>query len=88
MNNRNTKFNHTWKEKFDWLQEVKGDVFKASCIFCRKSFSVKNRGMSQVQQHEGTESHATISKEMRKQKTFFTTNNKVEVQSKKEFTDS
>ena len=46
MNNRNTKFNHTWKEKFDWLQEVKGDVFKASCIFCRKSFSVKNRGMS------------------------------------------
>ena len=85
MNNRNTKFNHTWKEKFDWL---KGDVFKASCIFCRKSFSVKNRGMSQVQQHEGTESHTTISKEMRKQKTFFTTNNKVEVQSKKEFTDS
>ena len=44
--------------------------------------------MSQVQQHEGTESHTTISKEMRKQKTFFTANNKVEVQSKKEITDS
>ena len=49
MSNKNTKFNNTWKEKFDWLREVIdviNDVFSASCSICRKTFSVKNRGIS------------------------------------------
>ena len=88
MSNKNTKFNNTWKEKFDWLREVIGDVFSASCSICRKTFSVKNRGISQVQQHESTESHVKTAKEMKKQKTFFTANNQVSIQSKQEFTES
>ena len=89
MSNKNTKFNHSWKEKYDWLQEVKGDVYSARCSICRKPFSIKNRGISQVHQHEITEeSHTKIAREMKKQKTFFTANNKVSVHLKHEFTVS
>lgn len=88
MSNKSAKFNSTWKENFDWLREVISDVFSARCSICRKTFSVKNRGISQVQQHEKTESHAKTAKEMKKQKTFFTANNHVIVQLKQEFTES
>ena len=69
MSNK-TKFNNDWKEKFDWLREVKGDLFSANCSLCHKIFSIKNSGISQMKQHDRTEYHVKIIRVMKNNEHF------------------
>lgn len=60
MSGRQCKFKKEWKEdpQFrDWLGEVSGDVQRAYCKFCKKSFDVGNMGLSALKSHERGQSH-------------------------------
>lgn len=60
MSGRQCKFKKEWKEdpQFrDWLGEVSGDVQRAYCKFCKKSFDVGNMGLSALKSHERGQGH-------------------------------
>ena len=72
MSKREAKFSASWSEKYEWISKDKNCVHSARCILCSKSFSIRNGGISDVNQHSKTAIHIKIEKEMRSQCTFKT----------------
>ena len=54
---RQQKYRREWEEANPWLDSVSGDVFKANCKACRRSFSVSHGGLSDVRQHASGGQH-------------------------------
>ncbi|KAK1906949.1 hypothetical protein KUDE01_009345 [Dissostichus eleginoides] len=49
------RFKSHWKDDSqykDWIGEVPGDVHKAYCKFCRKSFDISNMGVASLKSHQ------------------------------------
>lgn len=70
MSGRQCKFKKEWKEdpQFrDWLGEVSGDVQRAYCKFCKKSFDVGNMGLSALKSHERGQGHVKVTTQMKKE---------------------
>lgn len=70
MSGRQCKFKKEWKEdpQFrDWLGEVSGDVQRAYCKFCKKSFDVGNMGLSALKSHERGQGHVKVATQMKKE---------------------
>lgn len=64
MSGRQCKFKTEWKENpqfRDWLGEVSGDVHRAYCKLCRKSFDIGNMGVSALRSHAQGQGHVKIS---------------------------
>lgn len=64
MSGRQCKFKTEWKKKpqfRDWLGEVSGDVHRAYCKLCRKSFDIGNMGVSALRSHAWRQGHVKIS---------------------------
>lgn len=64
MSGRQCKFKIEWKEHHqfrDWLGEVSGDVHRAYCKLCRKSFDIGNSTVSALRSHARGQGHVKIS---------------------------
>ena len=72
MSKRETKFNASWSEKYAWISKDKNSIHFARCTLCSKSFSIRNGGILDVNQHSQTPIHITNEKQMRSQHTFKT----------------
>ena len=72
MSKRETKFNASCSEKYAWISKVKNCFHSARCTLCSKSFSIRNGGISDVNQHSKTAIHGKNEKQMRSQRTFKT----------------
>ena len=72
MSKRETKFSASWSEKCAWISKVKNCFHSARCTLCSKSFSIRNGGISDVNQHSKTAIHGKNEKQMRSQRTFKT----------------
>ena len=70
MSKRETRFNASWSEKYAWISKDKSCTHSARCIFCSKLFSIRNVGISDVNQHSKIAIHVKNEKEMRSQCTF------------------
>ncbi|KAF3844586.1 hypothetical protein F7725_007749 [Dissostichus mawsoni] len=44
----------------DWIGEVPGDVHKAYCKFCRKSFDISNMGVASLKSHSKVQTHTKL----------------------------
>ncbi|KAF3850523.1 hypothetical protein F7725_012295 [Dissostichus mawsoni] len=44
----------------DWIGEVPGDVHKAYCKFCRKSFDISNMGVASLKSHSKGQTHTKL----------------------------
>lgn len=51
------KYRREWEKDNPWLECTSGDVYKASCKACHRSFSVSHGGMSDVKQHASGAQH-------------------------------
>lgn len=51
------KFQKDWLAEYKWLEQVKNDTEKAKCKLCNKGFSVANKGIANVKQHQQTSTH-------------------------------
>ena len=79
-----TKFCSNWKETYSWVAPVFGDVYSATCILCKgKSFSISNRGISQVQQHATGAYHKKLEKDIMDPCTFKSKNGNVQTSREK-----
>ena len=78
------KYRREGEEANPWLDSVSGDVYKANCKACRRTFSVSHGGLSDIKQHASGEQH---SPNIRTQKTqrvvsqFFMTETSSEIDS-------
>lgn len=54
---KNTKYQPTWEIQFPWVKSVANDQFRASCKVCGTDFSVSNKGVQAVKQHETNLTH-------------------------------
>lgn len=69
MSKRETKFSENWSEKFPWVIKDKSSIHSARCNICLKTFSIKNGGISDVNQHSKTALHIKNEKQMNSQRT-------------------
>lgn len=51
MAKRLTRFNPDWKKEFSWLDSVTGDIHRAYCKLCKKSFPIAVQGYTKVKDH-------------------------------------
>lgn len=51
MAKRPTRFNPDWKNEFSWVDSVPGDIYRAYCKLCKKSFSIAGQGYTKVKDH-------------------------------------
>ena len=51
MSKRGTKFIVNWSEKYAWISKDKNCIHSARHTFCSKSLSIRNGGISDVNQH-------------------------------------
>ena len=81
MSNRKTKYNSSWEDSYQWIRSCPNDKFSASCIVCKKSFSVAGSGISQLKIHAGSKMHVTRSKVLEGQATLKRSGDNVVLQS-------
>ena len=73
---RSTKFSLDWIGQYPRVTAT-NDIHSVRCNLFRKTFSIKNCGISQVQQHSKTKSHIKNNSEMRNQRTFVSSGKKL-----------
>lgn len=52
-------FSEKFVEQFTWIEPVPDDNTKAKCSICKVTFSIKNKGKFDVEQHASSEKHKT-----------------------------
>ena len=72
MSKRETKFSASWSEKYACISKDKNSIHFARCTLCSKSFSIRNGGIFDVNQHSKTAIHIKNEKQKRSQRTFKT----------------
>ena len=70
MGKRKTTYNSIWETDFKWLRSTSGDLSKAFCSVCSKSFRIDGGGKSQVKIHGQGTFHLKQLKSQRSQRTF------------------
>ena len=63
MSKRETKFNASWSEKYAWISKDKNCIHSARCTLCSKLFSIRNVGISDVNQHSKIAIHVKNEKQ-------------------------
>lgn len=53
----NTKYRPSWETQFPWVKPVANDPFRASCKVCGTDFSVSNKGVQVLKQHDTNSTH-------------------------------
>ena len=72
MSKRETKFSASCSEKYAWISKDKNYIHFARCTLCSKSFSIRNGGVLDMNQHSQTAIHIKNEKQMRSQRMFKT----------------
>ena len=72
MSKRETKFSASWSETYVWISKDKNCIHSASCTLFSTLFSIRNGGISDVNQHSKTAIYVKNEKQMRSQRTFKT----------------
>ena len=75
MSKRETKFSASWSDKYAWISRDKNCIHSARCTLCSTPFSIRNGGISDVNQHSKTAIHVKNEKQIRSQRTFKTSAN-------------
>ena len=70
MSKRETKFSPSWSERYAWISKNKNCIHSARYTLCSTLFSIRNGGISHVNQHSRTAIHVKNKKQMRSQRTF------------------
>ena len=70
MSKRETKFSASWSETYAWISKDKNCIHSASCTLFSTLFSIRNGGISDVNQHSKTAIDVRNEKQMRSQRTF------------------
>lgn len=52
-----TKYNSIWESTYEWLEEVKEDVFSAKCKICKCNFKINGSGIGQIKIHSASKKH-------------------------------
>ena len=82
MSKRETKFSASWGEKYAWISKDKNCIHPARYTLCSKSFSIRNGGISDVNQNSKSAIHLKNEKQMRSQLMFKTSAGSLTVCSK------
>lgn len=83
-NKKGRKYRREWEEANPWLDSVNGDVYRANCKACRRTFTICHGGVTDIKQHASGEQHTRC---IRTQKTqslvsqFFMTETSPEIDS-------
>ena len=72
MSKRETKFCASWSDKYAWISRDKSYIHSARCTLCSTPFSIRNGGISDLNQHSKTAIHVKNEKQIRSQRTFKT----------------
>ena len=72
MSKRATKFHASWSEKYAWISKDKNCIHSARCTLYSESFSIRNGGISDENQHSKTAIHVKNEKQTRSQRTLKT----------------
>ncbi len=66
-----TTYCPAWEETYKWIsKDSNGDLSKAYCMYCKKTFKIDNSGYSQVKSHAESESHKKLEKSFGSQNTW------------------
>lgn len=55
-------FHKDWMRTYPWLDEFKGDRQRAICKLCKIDFSIANKGISMIKQHQKGVDHQRAEK--------------------------
>ena len=62
-----TKFNHSWKSLYPFINEVKGDPYKFFCSVCSRNVSCDHQGKRDVERHVSKTLHQSNAKSLKSQ---------------------
>uniref|UniRef100_A0A1X7T8S4 Uncharacterized protein n=1 Tax=Amphimedon queenslandica TaxID=400682 RepID=A0A1X7T8S4_AMPQE len=62
-----TKFNHSWKQEYPSISEVKRDPYKFFCTVCSRSVSCDHQGKRDVERHVSKALHQNNARSLKSQ---------------------
>lgn len=54
---KDSKYQKSWETQFPWVRPVANNQSRASCNICKTDFSVSNKAVQAVKQHENSATH-------------------------------
>ena len=62
-----TKFNHSWKSLYPFINKVKGDPYKFFCSVCSRNESCDHQGKRDMERHVSKTLHQSNAKSLKSQ---------------------